>query len=332
MRRPPVWRSIAVVSLITATLFPGPVAATVPSVQDLPIQVHAAPGLESLATSVVLDPAVWRPLPGIGAPFDVLVDTVRVWIVPDLAALDSIGLARTESWVAGVADPATLRIAIPTGALRAEADLRATMRHEVAHLGIHAATAGNYPLWLTEGFAQLAAGRWGVDEAWRLRFAFAREGGESLNRLRLQFRRGALDAELDYMLAYTAVHQLYSMGGEAGLQSLFAELAAGRSLDAALRTVHGVTEAQFEAAWRRSVTERYGWLYLVSRASVFWIVITLLVAWFSFLRYRRDRLRMDELRAWESTLDADGIPYGVYLPDWHPGPGPEPDPHDDHSP
>lgn len=315
------WRAAAASLLLLA-------AGTGLAGQDLPVRVHADPGLERLAASVVLDPAVWRPLPGIGPPFDVLSDTVSVWVVRDLSALDTIGLARRESWVAGVADPATLRIAIPVGALRPEADLRATMRHEIGHLAIHAATAGNYPLWLTEGYAQLAAGRWGADEAWRMRFAFAREGGESLRRIRLRFRRGALDAELDYMLAYTAVYQLYAMGGEAGLRSLFAELAAGRSFDSAVRTVYGVTESQFEVAWRRSVTERYGWLYLVSRASVFWIVITLLVAWFSFLRFRRDRVRMDELREWESTAEAEDIPYGVYLPGWDPETGAEPDPRD----
>jgi len=322
-------RATALLTLASILLAATPITGQVSP--DVPVKVRADPGLENLAVSVALDPGVWRSLPGIGDPFELLPDTVRIWVVRDLASLDSIGLARPESWVAGVADPASLRIALPIGAVRAENELRSTMRHEVAHLVLHEATDGNYPLWLTEGYAQLAAGRWGVDEAWRLRFAFAREGGDSLRRIRLRFRRGALDAEIDYMLAYTAVQQLYTMGGDPGLASLFRELASGRSFDGALRTVYGVTETQFEAAWRRSVTDRYGWLYLLSRASVFWILITLLVAWFSFLRFRRDRERMDDLREWESTSEAGDIPYAVYLPNWDPETGLESDPGDSDS-
>jgi len=297
------------------------------AVRQPPMRVSVEPGLESFETTVVRAEPVWASLPGIGSPADVLQDTVHVWVVRDLASLDSVGLARRETWVAGVADPARLRIGLPVG--RSDADLRATMRHEVAHLALHATTGGNYPLWLTEGYAQLATGRWGVDDAWRLRFAFAREGGESLRRIRLRFRRGQLDAQVDYMLAYTAVYQLYALGGDAGLRSLFRALDEGSALDAAIRSVYGITEAQFEQAWRRSVTDRYGWLYLVSRASVFWILITLLVAWLSFLRFRRDRRRLDEMREWEATSEAAEIPFDLVFPEWDPDSGSKPGPRGD---
>ncbi|MFQ5888445.1 MAG: peptidase MA family metallohydrolase [Gemmatimonadota bacterium] len=264
-----------------------------------PVRWHAGEDLARLAERIAADPAVWRPMPGIGpaVPGD---DTVDVWLVRELAGLEGIGLGRSERWVAGVADPATGRIALRAGReLASVPDLRRVLRHELAHLSLHGATRGNYPRWLSEGYAQYAAGEWRRDEAWRLRFAFLRGGAESLRRISLRFQGSADEARLGYLLSYTAVHRLLEYGGEGGLRALFARLKEGDDIDRALRVVYGVTEEQFERAWRKRVLDRFGWLYVLSRASLFWLAIALFVMWLALRRARRDRDRLEELRATE---------------------------------
>jgi len=51
--------------------------------------------------------------------------------------------------------------------------------------------------------------------------------------------------------------------------------------------------------------DRYGWLYLLSRAGLFWLGVTALVLFVALRRSRRDRRRLDALRASEeSAADA----------------------------
>ena len=110
---------------------------------------------------------------------------------------------------------------------------------------------------------------------------------------------------MGYLLSYTAVHELAAMGGEPGLRAVFRHLREGRSFEQALRLTFGVSAEQFEARWKKSLVDRYGWLYLLSRAGVFWIGVTALVLFVALRRARTDRMRLDALRESE-RLDEDG--------------------------
>ena len=63
--------------------------------------------------------------------------------------------------------------------------------------------------------------------------------------------------------------------------------------------VYGVTMGQFEEDWKKYVRRRYGWLYVFSHSSVFWLMLTL--AFLVMVRIRRGRNReaLARLRAWE---------------------------------
>ena len=69
-----------------------------------------------------------------------------------------------------------------------------------------------------------------------------------------------------------------------------------RQPDEALRRVYGLTESQFETRWKRTVTQRFGVLYVISRATVFWVAVTFLVLWLGWRRRRRDRAKMARLK------------------------------------
>lgn len=274
-------------------------------------RVHASPGLELLALRLASDSAVVAPMPGIGLPLAVLPAPPDLWVVRDLARVPGSPDAEPD-WVAGLALPSRNVMAVRVAGQQEghpEA-LRRTARHELAHLALARATGDRAPRWLQEGYAQLVAGDWDWNQAWRLRLAFLRRGGQALRDLDPALRGPEDEARMAYLLSYTAVHRLMEMGGPAGLRALFSRLRNGASLDASMRRVYGLTEDQFVQGWKKSVRDRYGWLFFLSRASLFWVAVTLLLLLVGWKRRRYDRRRMDELRRAEAEAPEVGT-YGL---------------------
>lgn len=291
-------RRLASAAFLAAALLAAPQPARA---QALAVRWHADAGLEGVAGELAGDEWIFSALPGIGEPGSALSDTVDIWLLSEFGSHDGLPAIRPEPWVAGIAMPQLGAIV-----LRAESgqggltSLRQVLRHEIAHLALARATAGNAPIWLQEGYAQFAAGAWGASEAWRLQVAFM-HGDASLHALALRFPRQREAASLAYLLSYTAMTELYDLSGEAGLRATFERLSAGDDLDAALRDVFGLTEGQFEEQWRRRVAGRYGWLYVLSRASLFWFALTLALLVFGWRRRRYNRLRWQALRQAEAA-------------------------------
>ena len=267
------------------------------------VEILGDPELRDLGARLIADRAVWKPLPGIGTLPDVGIDSLEIWLTADLATGVPNGLSHPEPWVAGTADPGGRRIALRTGpGLSGPGGLRAVLRHEIAHVALGAATGGNYPRWLTEGYAQYASGEWSWEDAWHLQAAFLRRGATTLEEIDLRFRRHSTEARMGYLLSYTAVHELDVLGGEPGMAAVFRRLRDGASFEEALRRTYGITSEEFEVRWKRSLVDRYGWLYLLSRAGVFWLAVTGLVLFVALRRASQDRTRLKELRAEERRL------------------------------
>jgi len=285
-------------ALLTASAVRGPPAMQVVTGAPTVVEVLGDPEFSELGARLVSDPAVWKPLPGIGTLPEVGIDSLQIWLTSDLGTGVPPGLSHPEPWVAGTADPATARIALRTGpGLNGPRGLRSVLRHEIAHIGLGAATGGNYPRWLTEGYAQYASGEWNWEDAWHLQSAFLRRGATTLEEIDLRFRRHSTEARMGYLLSYTAVHELAAIGGEAGLAAVFRRLGEGATFEEALRRTYGITAENFEVRWKRSLVDRYGWMYLLSRAGVFWLAVTALVLFVALRRSNRDRTRLEELRA-----------------------------------
>ncbi|MCL7958993.1 MAG: peptidase MA family metallohydrolase [marine benthic group bacterium] len=302
MKRSSLGFAVLAVLATAAAVLSRPALQVAPGAPPV-VEVLGDPEFSDLGARLVSDPAVWKPLPGIGTLPDVGIDSVQVWLTSDLGTGVPPGLSHPEPWVAGTADPATARIALKTGpGLNGPRGLRSVLRHEIAHIGLGAATGGNYPRWLTEGYAQYASGEWSWEDAWHLQSAFLRRGATTLDEINLRFRRHSTEARMGYLLSYTAVHELAVIGGEAGLAAVFRRLGEGATFEEALRLTFGITAENFEVRWKRSLVDRYGWLYLLSRAGVFWLAVTGLVLFVALRRSNRDRTRLEELRAEELQM------------------------------
>lgn len=294
---------------------PDSVRSAIGGSAGLSYRVRADPGLEGVARLILADPAATSAFPGLGLPDAWIRDTVELILVRDLATLEEEGIGTPERWVAGLADPAAGRIALRAGTeLETLASLRTVFRHELAHLLVHEASAGQAPRWLHEGYAQFASGAWGFDDAWRIQLALFRGGSSTLADVDLRFRSNSEDVRTAYLLSYTVVQELHALGGEAGISAFFQRLREGDSSDVALRRVFGVTQEQFERRWRSMVMDRYGWLYLLTRAALFWLLITLFVFVVGVRRVRRDRRRLEEMREEERISALQQAHYVDYDP------------------
>ncbi len=256
---------------------------------------------EALAARLADVAGRFGPLPGIpadslgGPPF-------LVFLAPDPARFDSLTGGMAPEWAGGVAMPEARTIVLP-GYVSERGDVAAlatTLRHELAHAGLHRWLRGTLvPRWFDEGYAQLAAGQLDLASAWQIRLAFALHRAPPLDSLRLGFPPGAARARLAYLLSATAVNYLVQESGEAGLREFLARWRANGDMESALRATYGVTTGQLEEDWTRYVRRRYGWALFLSQAVVFWAFAALVLVLLWFRRRRLNRAKMADLRATE---------------------------------
>lgn len=247
----------------------------------------AAPGQLRLARELARQadrPVDW---PGLGTRQP---DSLRLILVRDGAALDSLTGGRAPEWGAAIALPGSRTIA-----LRADGtELPRILRHELAHLALHQDVAVRMPLWFDEGYAGYAAGEWDRYASLELNLAVARGAIPDFRALDGALRGGPGAAEAAYALAMSAVVELARRNPSGTLSPLVDRLRAGEDFDAAVLATTGLTTGRFETAWRGATRRRYGlatWLM----AGGGWLVVAALVLWLGRFRRRADQARREAL-------------------------------------
>jgi hypothetical protein len=241
-------------------------------------------------------------MPPLPALPDTLPIDVTVVLAHSPAALDALTGGAVPEWRAGVAIPSEGLIVVPTGEgtrILGPDGLR-TLRHEWAHVALHQRLGGlRSPRWFDEGYAEWASGGWDANESWRLRVLIALGRAPNLDSLTLRWPRARADADAAYLLSASALTFLLADSGDRGLALFLERWTRDRSFEAAFRLTFGVTTGQFEEDWRSHVKTRYGWLFVLSRSAVFWMVLALVLLLMARVRHRRNREHMARLRASE---------------------------------
>jgi len=241
-------------------------------------------------------PTKW---PGLGwsAP-----DSLTLIVVPDRARLDSLVRGRAPAWGAALALPGSRTIL-----LRADAgDLERTLRHELAHLALHARVAVRVPLWFDEGYAAWAAGEWERLGGLELNLAVARGAVPDFDQLDGALRGSETAADAGYALAMSAVLELARRTPEHRLDPLLSRLAAGEDFESAVRATTGLPLARFEDDWRRAVRTRYTVVTWLIAGGVWALAAAglLLLGW----RRRSDRVRRAALDAGWDVVEEPAEP------------------------
>lgn len=267
-----------------------------------PVRVVYWPGGRGRAEEVLAAALRPPPLPGFSAERAPVPSTIVLAPSPEI--WDSVTGGRVPEWGAGVAFPAAGVIVLPLfpGPGRRPEQLPVTLRHEIVHLALHQRLPEPIPRWFDEGYAEWVSGGWSPEEAWRLRVAFLLGRAPPLDSLTLDWPRGGERARLAYLLSATAVQHLAERSGPEGFAALIAAWQREGSLERAIRSTYGMTLGQFEEEWRGVVKQRYGWLLMLSQMTVFWFFATVLLLVLFGIRRRRDRKRLDVMRAEERML------------------------------
>ena len=297
---PPVPVLLLSGAFLTASL-PGP-AGTQEGFQWIPggrVDV-AYRGGDSIRAREIL--AFLEGLPVLPGLPDTLPADLELFIAPSQSSFDSLVGSVVPEWSAGVAIPSRNRIVVPGfGPRRARGWSEArVLQHEWAHLGLYQYLRGlRVPRWFDEGYAEWASGGWSPTEGWRLRVAFAMGRAPPLDSLALRWPRDRASADLAYLISATAVEYLVRESGERGLRLFLERWREEESFNRALRSVYGLTAGQFEEDWKGYVRTRYGWLFVVSHSSIFWLSLALALLFMARIRRGRDREAMARLRAGE---------------------------------
>ncbi len=281
----------------------------------------AYPGDAPLARALLADAASRDTFPGLPRPRSPVV----LVIAPDAAHFRAWGGPDAPEWGSALAFPASGRVLLQGHRAGSDAgDPRAVFRHELAHVALYEALGDLPPRWFDEGYAGYAAGEWGREEALAANVALLTRGVPALDSLDLLFEGGSGMAQDGYALAYRAVADLAALDPQRGLAGFLAAWRTTGRFDAAVRIAYGMTATQFEASWRARTRRRYGMLAVGANVSLVTFVCLLLFAPFWRARRRRDRARLEALRAADAAEDArieagrraatDALPSFLHLP------------------
>jgi hypothetical protein len=170
----------------------------------------------------------------------------------------------------------------------ADHDLRAVLRHELAHVALHEALDGQHvPLWFNEGFAIHLARENGFARSRTLWTAAVAGNLIALSDLDARFPSDIVGVPLAYAQAADVVRFLLREQDEARFELLIERVRRGQSFDRALYDSYGMDVYNLEQNWRADVDQRYSlWPVLLS-GTMIWggAALLIVVAW------RRKRTR-----------------------------------------
>jgi tetratricopeptide (TPR) repeat protein len=153
-------------------------------------------------------------------------------------------------WSAGLFDG---KIRMPVGGLhQVDAQIRATLHHELVHAFIHARAGENAPRWLHEGVAEYMEGTRASDQGNLLARVIA-EG----NSFEHCLPTAQCDVRIFYPAAVSFVDYLIQMRGVGGVRDVLSALGEGNDVDGSLRKVLGKDEGTLIREWEHFVGRRY---------------------------------------------------------------------------
>jgi hypothetical protein len=293
-------RAVLSAALWLAALGPSLAGAT-PTVDNLRrlergrFSILHAPADTRLATSFAETAVARDSFPGLPRP----TERVEIWIAPDDDTFRRWVGGGAPEWGQAFAFPTLRRVVMHGRGGGGADDPLEVLRHELAHLALHEALGDLPPRWFDEGYASYAAGEWGREEVLATNFALAIAFGRlpTLARLDSSFFGGATTAQSAYAFSYRAVAEMAALDRVRGLTLLFTYWKQERSLERALRQAYGLTLGGFEMHWQKATRRRYGGLALVTDVSAGAILLGLMVGPLWWSRRRRDRRRLEAMRA-----------------------------------
>ena len=187
-------------------------------------------------------------------------------------------------------------------------DLEALFRHQLAHLALDEALGEDgpaaprraaVPRWFHEGFAVHAGRDFAALRVRSMTVAALRQRITALSALEVSFPHEAPEGSVAYAQAADFVRFL--LDGERGdaLPELVRRLRDGQQFEEALGAAYQSSPEALEAAWRRDVAKKYGFVPVLGAGALVWLI----VAAVAVLRRVRGKRREQLLQARRSRRE-----------------------------
>lgn len=254
-----------------------------------------------LAESLLADALARDTFPGLPKPKA----PVLIAIAPTATQFREWVGSGAPEWGAAIAIPSQQRIIMQGSRAGADAgNPLVVLRHELAHLALHEAMGDLPPRWFDEGYASVAAGEWNRETALETSVSMMWRSLPGLAQLEQGFSGGASEAQWSYALAHRVVSEMQAMDPANGLRNFFRQWSETRSFESAIRLSYGLTGTQFDRYWQSRTRSRYGALAIVANLSLIMGVFGVLLGPLFLMRRRRNRARLEKMRAAEAAHEA----------------------------
>lgn len=241
--------------------------------------------------------------------------SLSVYIAPTMNEFYRLSGGRLPEWGVACAIPGTDIIIVRSPRIVElwREQPREILYHEITHVFLDQLMEGAVvPRWFHEGYAQYVSRMWGMDSF--LEFSVAMLMGRvfALHDLRRDFPDDENSARRAYLQSYTVVEFMFSRWNESQMQLLIERWRASGDLDTALRTGLGLTLGQMENLWREWAGVRYGWLKLLTSATLIWIGAAVLFLVIFVARRRRYKRKLEQMRLHERRFAESIVPVRPY--------------------
>ncbi|TFG90224.1 MAG: hypothetical protein E4H16_02220 [Candidatus Atribacteria bacterium] len=237
-------------------------------------------------------------------------DKTMIILAPSIEEFQKVqpGKERIPLWASAVAYPElNLIILRSPGAIKGgRLDYEKVFTHEFTHIVFGKVLEGREtPAWLAEGFAMYESSEWHLTRMASLTKAFLTKRVIPLEKLTANFPNDPDEAELAYAESFMFVSFLINKFGSKTFQQFLRNYAADGNLRGSLTKITGMHLVTLEKEWLDYMEVRVSWIPLITSATTFWFVITLI---FIYGYYRKRRIARKTLQTWEQEERENNAP------------------------
>jgi hypothetical protein len=237
-------------------------------------------------------------------------DKTMIILAPSIEEFQKVqpGKERIPLWASAVAYPElNLIILRSPGAVKGgRLDYEKVFTHEFTHIAFGKVMEGREtPTWLAEGFAMYESSEWHLARMASLTKAFLTKRVIPLEKLTANFPSDPNEAELAYAESFMFVSFLINKFGRKAFQQFLRNYAADGNLRGSLTKITGMHLVMLEKEWLDYMEVRVSWIPLITSATTFWFVITLI---FIYGYYRKRKIARKTLQTWEQEERENNAP------------------------
>ena len=202
-------------------------------------------------------------------------------------------------WAAAAAYPDHNLIIIrsPSAVKGGHLDYRSVFIHEFTHVVLgRALQHQDVPTFLAEGIAMYESSEWHFSRMATLTKAALTDHMIPLQKLTDQFPEDPNDAELAYAESFMFISFLINRFGRESFHQFIKDYSNSRNLKQSLQRMTGMHPITLEGEWIDYMKVRVSWIPLITSATTFWFILTLV---FIYGYYRNKRRAEATLKKWE---------------------------------